>query len=276
MALKSRSQKRGGALFCGFSSTPVGSQVYKHTKSLVLNCRMSSFLLSILALFFTECAHRHSVQGVSRSNRPYYLHGTWHYPQNYYDYDEVGLASWYGPGFHLALKAQGEPYNQHGMTAAHKTLPLPTIVRVTNPANGKSVVVLVDDRGPYKYKNRIIDLSMSAAKVLDLHRKGVSKVRVESLPRESHEFSMYLKKYGTKDRYGNRRTWEEVYRQEIGWRSGLAQLSPLPHSERHAHARAHQHVKASFAQKQATSSSSSSQKSTRPKNSIHQYLRSRS
>lgn len=193
-------------------------------------------------LLLSNCAHRHPVQGVARSSRPYYLHGKWHYPQRHYDYNEVGLASWYGPSFHLSLKAQGEPYNQHTMSAAHKTLPLPTVVRVTNLENGKSVVILVDDRGPYKYKNRIIDLSMSAAKALGFHKQGVSKVRVTSLPKESHAFSMYLAQKGTKDRHGRKRTWDEIYRQEIGLRRGYAQLTDVPHSERQAFHEAQRHI----------------------------------
>lgn len=139
----------------------------------------------------------------------------------------------------MSQKAQGEVYNQYTMSAAHKTLPLPTVVRVTNRENHKEVILLVDDRGPYKYRDRIIDLSVSAAKALGCYQQGVSKVRVTSLPKESHAFSMYLAKYGTRDRSGHKRTWDEVYRQEIGSKAGYAQLTPIPASERKAFQQAH-------------------------------------
>ena len=95
-------------------------------------------------------------------------------------YSEVGIASWYGPGFHGKLTANGETYNQKAMTAAHKTLPLPTLVKVENLENGKSVVVRVNDRGPYS-KGRIIDLTEVAARRLGMIDKGTAKVRVSVL-----------------------------------------------------------------------------------------------
>lgn len=98
-------------------------------------------------------------------------------PSDNRDYDEVGLASWYGPGFHGKQTANGEPYDMDTMTAAHKTLPMPSFVEVTNLANGRSVVVRVNDRGPF-VGDRIIDLSRRAAQLLDTHRDGVAKVRV--------------------------------------------------------------------------------------------------
>jgi rare lipoprotein A len=93
-----------------------------------------------------------------------------------------GYASWYGPGFHGRLSASGEPFNQYDLTAAHRSLPFGTRVRVTNLRNGSSVVVRINDRGPY-HGNRIIDLSKAAAQVLGLTRMGVAPVRVEVLGR---------------------------------------------------------------------------------------------
>ena len=92
-------------------------------------------------------------------------------------YVERGVASWYGPDFHGGSTSSGEPYDMYAMTAAHKTLPLPAYVRVTNLANGRSVVVRVNDRGPFK-KNRIIDLSFVAAARLDMIRDGTAMVEV--------------------------------------------------------------------------------------------------
>jgi rare lipoprotein A len=95
-------------------------------------------------------------------------------------YRERGVASWYGPGFHKVRTSIGEPYDMYGMTAAHKTLPLPAYVRVTNLQNGRSVVVRVNDRGPF-VGNRIIDLSYSAAAKLDMLRNGTAMVEVRTI-----------------------------------------------------------------------------------------------
>jgi rare lipoprotein A len=95
-------------------------------------------------------------------------------------YWERGVASWYGPGFHKVRTSTGEPYDMYGMTAAHKTLPLPAYVRVTNLQNGRSIVVRVNDRGPF-VGNRIIDLSYTAAAKLDMLRNGTALVEVRAL-----------------------------------------------------------------------------------------------
>jgi rare lipoprotein A len=98
-------------------------------------------------------------------------------------YIERGVASWYGPGFHKIRTSTGELYDMYGMTAAHKTLPLPAYVRVTNLQNGRSVVVRVNDRGPF-VGNRIIDLSYTAAYKLDMLRNGTAMVEVRTLDPE--------------------------------------------------------------------------------------------
>jgi rare lipoprotein A len=95
-------------------------------------------------------------------------------------YVERGVASWYGPGFHKVRTSIGEPYDMYAMTAAHKTLPLPAYVRVTNLQNGLSIVVRVNDRGPF-VGNRIIDLSYTAASKLGMLRNGTAMVEVRSL-----------------------------------------------------------------------------------------------
>lgn len=94
-----------------------------------------------------------------------------------------GWASWYGPGFHGNLTANGEVYNQYGLTAAHRSLPFGTIVRVTNMDNGRSLIVRINDRGPYT-RNRIIDLSKGAAQELGLISSGVAPVRVEVMQQQ--------------------------------------------------------------------------------------------
>jgi rare lipoprotein A len=96
------------------------------------------------------------------------------------NYVERGVASWYGPGFHQEFTSTREPYDMYGMTAAHKTLPLPAYARVTNLQNGRSVVVRINDRGPF-VDNRIIDLSYTAAARLDMLRNGTAMVEVRAI-----------------------------------------------------------------------------------------------
>ncbi|HEY4211529.1 MAG TPA: septal ring lytic transglycosylase RlpA family protein [Steroidobacteraceae bacterium] len=95
-------------------------------------------------------------------------------------YLERGVASWYGPTFHGERTSNGEPYDMYGMTAAHKTLPLPCYARVTNLKNGRSIVVRINDRGPF-VANRLIDLSYTAATKLDMIREGTTLVEVRTL-----------------------------------------------------------------------------------------------
>ena len=119
--------------------------------------------------------------GHRKTGKPYQIAGQWYYPlQSAAGYDQTGVASWYGRDFHGKKTANGETYNMHAMSAAHKTLPLPTMVRVTNLDNGRSVVVRVNDRGPF-VKSRIIDLSYAAARALGYDRKGTARVRVQAL-----------------------------------------------------------------------------------------------
>lgn len=120
--------------------------------------------------------------GVYKIGNPYQIGNVWYYPAEQPDYDETGIASWYGPTFYGKSTANGEAYSGDLLTAAHKTLPLPVNVRVTNLDNGKSLVVRVNDRGPYA-RGRIIDLSRRAAELLDVVKTGTAKVRVTYLGR---------------------------------------------------------------------------------------------
>ncbi|HAO31473.1 MAG TPA: septal ring lytic transglycosylase RlpA family protein [Candidatus Competibacter sp.] len=95
--------------------------------------------------------------------------------------NQIGTASWYGPGFHGRTTASGERFNQNQLTAAHRRLPLGTRVKVTNLQNGRKIEVRINDRGPYR-GGRIIDLSKAAAKRLAMHSSGVARVRVETIP----------------------------------------------------------------------------------------------
>jgi rare lipoprotein A len=120
--------------------------------------------------------------GVYKVGDPYQIGGIWYYPHEQPDYDETGIASWYGPDFYGKSTANGEVYDGGALTAAHRTLPMPVNVRVTNLENGKSIVVRVNDRGPYA-RGRIIDLSRHAAELLDVVRSGTARVRVTYLGR---------------------------------------------------------------------------------------------
>lgn len=129
--------------------------------------------------------------GVYKVGNPYKILGRWYYPKEDYSYKEVGTASWYGPDFHAKRTANGEKYDMHSLTAAHRTLPLPSIVRVTNLENGRSLVVRVNDRGPYA-RNRIIDVSKKVAQLLGFLEQGTAKVRVEVLEKESKNLKAAL------------------------------------------------------------------------------------
>lgn len=124
------------------------------------------------------------VSGPYKVGKPYQVKGVWYYPQADYSYDETGIASWYGPGFHEKATANGETYDENALTAAHKTLPMPSLVRVTNLENGRSIVVRVNDRGPF-VNNRIIDMSRRGAQLLGFEQTGTAKVRVQVMKEES-------------------------------------------------------------------------------------------
>ena len=115
---------------------------------------------------------------------PYEIRGNWYYPERNLTYDETGIASWYGDEFAGRLTANGEIFDPELVTAAHKTLPMPSVVRVTNLETGKSLVVRMNDRGPY-VAGRIIDLSREAARRLGFMNKGVARVRVQILAEQS-------------------------------------------------------------------------------------------
>jgi rare lipoprotein A len=115
--------------------------------------------------------------GYYKVGSPYQIKGVWYYPKEEPGYDETGIASWYGDYFHGRKTANGEIYNMNSLTAAHRTLPLPSYVDVTNLDNGKQIRLRVNDRGPYA-RGRIIDVSKRAAEILGFKDKGVARVRV--------------------------------------------------------------------------------------------------
>ncbi len=130
--------------------------------------KILKFLLLTLILLITGCATKSSYYIFHKPTRPV---------KAYVGYHETGIASWYGKDFHGRPTASGEIYNMYAMTAAHKTLPLGTYVKVTNLNNGKSVIVKINDRGPF-VKGRIIDLTYAAAKKLGMANQGIAPVRI--------------------------------------------------------------------------------------------------
>jgi rare lipoprotein A len=127
--------------------------------------------------------------------KPYQVGGVWYYPKADYDYNETGIASWYGPGFDGKRTANGEIFDTNGLTAAHKTLPMPSMVRITNLENGRAIAVRVNDRGPFS-PGRIIDLSRRGAQLLGFIEKGTARVRVEIMAEDSQLLAAAASKSG--------------------------------------------------------------------------------
>ncbi len=147
-----------------------------------MNAKKVFYLIfAIYIVFFTSCAVKRQA--------PIWIYKAPYSKKYYIHYKQIGYASWYGKKFQGRPTASGEIYNMYALTAAHRTLPLGTYVRVTNLSNGKSVVVKINDRGPY-VKGRIIDLSYAAAKKIGMVEKGVQKVKIETI-----SVPYYIRKY---------------------------------------------------------------------------------
>lgn len=136
------------------------------------------FAIAAMALMQNACSTTPKANPQFKVGKPYSINGKVYYPTIQPKYSKIGLASWYGPKFDKKLTANGEIFDRNLMTAAHKTLPLPSIAKVTNLENGRAVYVRVNDRGPY-VGNRIIDLSERAAEKLGFKGKGTARVLVE-------------------------------------------------------------------------------------------------
>lgn len=174
--------------------------------------RLSHLFLAASLLMLSACGnshrpvysgHQESTEGVPgfvdgkkvsphvKLGQSYTVDGETYVPRHQPGYVEEGMASWYGPGFHGGKTANGEVFDKNELTAAHRTLPLPSIVRVTMLSTGKQAYVRVNDRGPFAH-SRIIDLSRAAAEKIGLLRAGVAKVRVEYMAEESKRFASLL------------------------------------------------------------------------------------
>lgn len=148
------------------------------TRSLTLRFALLLLLLAVAACGGASYDLPPPTTGQIKIGNPYKVAGIWYHPKAEPYYNRTGVASWYGKKFHGRATANGERYNMNALTAAHTTLPLPSLVRVTNLHNGRSVVLRVNDRGPFA-RGRIIDVSRKAAQVLGFEKRGVAKVRVE-------------------------------------------------------------------------------------------------
>src|SRR6266404_7007213 len=152
-------------------------------------------LLAAIGLLLAGCAgspapstsahkSRYQVGRPSYQVAPYQINGVWYNPKVDYGYDETGTASWYGPGFDRQPTSNGEIYDMNQLSAAHKTLPLPSVVEVTNLQNGRAVRLRVNDRGPF-VGDRLIDVSRRAAQLLGFEQTGTIPARVRVLKEES-------------------------------------------------------------------------------------------
>jgi rare lipoprotein A len=147
-------------------------------------------LLAALGLILSACGGPSSMFGghaphpTYKVGAPYTVKGITYYPHVDYNYDQIGMASWYGEAFQGQYTANGEVYDLNELTAAHTTLPLPTIVEVVNLENNRTLRIRVNDRGPFA-KGRILDLSRRAAQLLGFERNGSARVRVKVLKDES-------------------------------------------------------------------------------------------
>ena len=152
--------------------------------ALVLGGCAETEFIATAAKEIRSAVEKPTSKGRYKVGNPYQIKGVWYYPRVDFAYDETGVASWYGPNFHGKPTANGETFDQNGVSAAHRTLPLPSVVRVTNLGNGRALVVRINDRGPFAH-GRIIDLSKRGAQLLGFERQGIAKVRVQILPEES-------------------------------------------------------------------------------------------
>jgi peptidoglycan lytic transglycosylase len=160
--------------------------------------RPAHFAIGLMAaVFLSGCAETtflsssakkmgsgNTVSGHYKVGKPYQIQSVWYYPAEDFEYVETGIASWYGQQFHGKATANGEEFDMNQVSAAHRTLPLPSLVRVTNLENGRSLVVRVNDRGPFA-NGRILDMSRRGAQLLGYEKQGTARVKVEILKDQS-------------------------------------------------------------------------------------------
>ena len=152
----------------------------------------------MMVLVLAGCSSQRTYEGQYRAGRPMYkvgapyqINGVWYYPAVDYNYDETGVASWYGEQFDQKYTANGVSFDLNELTAAHHTLPMPSIVKVTNLDNGRTLQLRINDRGPFA-RGRIIDVSRRASQLLGFETGGTAPVRVKIMKEESIEVAEWL------------------------------------------------------------------------------------
>jgi len=199
---------------------------------------MRKFLYTIsigLIFLFLGCATKeyetivYSTQGVSKPTQNVYaVNGNIYYPKKHVPigWNQEGIASWYGPNFHGKYTSNGEIYNMYALTAAHKTLPMDTIVKVTNLDNGKSVIVRINDRGPF-VKNRIIDLSYAAAKKIGIDKTGTAHVKLEVIGFKGKDYvNGYMIQVGAFYKYRGAEITAKKF-QKLGYNTTIKKINGL-------------------------------------------------
>ena len=163
---------------------------------LLLSACAETQLIAHTAKRISKPEPKSPVSGIYKVGNPYQIKKVWYYPKESFDHVETGIASWYGSKFHLKKTANGEIFDMNELTAAHRTLQMPSFVQVTNLENGRSLKLRVNDRGPFAH-GRIIDLSRRAAQLLGFERQGTARVRVRVLGAESRALAQRLTGSGT-------------------------------------------------------------------------------
>jgi rare lipoprotein A len=169
---------------------PLRRQLYRMSKVGLIGLLAVSLVACATSSAQMPYASKRGWDGTTKVGKPYQVTGVWYYPEDKSDYQEEGIASWYGADFHNRLTANGELFDMNDVSAAHKTLPMPSYVTVTNLDNGREITVRINDRGPFK-PGRIIDMSRRAAQILGMDATGTAKVRVRRVyPENAPEVAM--------------------------------------------------------------------------------------
>ena len=171
------------------------SVVVMLSSGMIFGCAETEFLSSAVKGAAGPGSNGPPAKGYKIGN-PYAIGGVWYYPKADYEYTETGIASWYGNDFHGKQTANGELFDMNLVSAAHRTLPMPSIVRVTNLNNGRSLLVRVNDRGPFAH-GRIIDMSRRAAQLLGFEMQGTAPVRVDIVAEDSRQLALAAQGGGT-------------------------------------------------------------------------------
>lgn len=189
---------------------------------LLAGCAETQFLIHSAKRVSQAADSDEKPGGYYKVGNPYQIEGIWYHPAEDYEYDETGIASWYGAKFHGRKTANGEDYDMNALTAAHRTLPMPSFVRVTNLENGRSLVLKVNDRGPFA-KGRIIDISRRGAQLLGFQKQGTARVRVQIMADQSRAVAARMQNRDQLARVGSPITVDKLPKATVS-----AETLPVP------------------------------------------------